>query len=346
MNLNLRIVPKTPDNIVLESVQPKEDELDNFFRVTGDESGLGYDIYVEECEYHVWENKPHMVYVRLNEENYFSSAYYKYLFIPISVCKDPNVLCSTTNINISSRDLFEIKQYVKLNLKFFESVSRGSYKFKREDFKRCAVPKLLVLNEGRNSSIRNYLCEMPNVHKSDSNLNNNIWIDTGEDYKKGGHANRVKIQNDYSDHITGNWISMSLYGNKEIHQPNKVKISNDDIEKVRKFIDYNYHILTDKNLASNYDVRNLIKVGKNNEPILPYNGNPYEYTVSHDVGGGYKMVRAKNDMVNIINPNGNLISNEWFRNVTYFQNDVIQVLDNDYEWWYMDRFGKKIGKIS
>jgi len=87
--------------------------------------------------------------------------------------------------------------------------------------------------------------EMSNFMKAESGLPVNLWLDTAENYKRGGHWKRIKVQNNYGDKFRNDDLfSITISDNPEIKPPNvKVKISNDDVEIIKNFIKTNKDLL-------------------------------------------------------------------------------------------------------
>jgi len=335
------------NRIILEKVQPRPEEFFMYYRTSKDRSCLRYNLMFECAPVNEWWGRPHICYIELNErsDNLWGS-YYEKVYIPLTMSKDPTVLCNTDDLPISPKDILESKTFIKNNLIKLLKVTEGKPDFTWEDFNDTCLPITPTITE--NIHQKKYIyCEMANLFPKDTGLKNIIWVDDSNSYTHSGHWNRIKIQNDYVDHVTGNWMSMSLFGKKDLYGNQKVNISNKDLERARLFIDYNFNNLTDKNAAANFQNSDIVKIGKNDEPIYPHKNSPYEYKIKGDIGCGCKLVQAKNSLLNIIDSNNKLLSpNEWFKDQTYFQNNVIDMQRLDGSWVRMDVNGKIIGVLS
>jgi len=89
--------------------------------------------------------------------------------------------------------------------------------------------------------------EMANMHKADTGLPVNIWLDAGRLYLDGGHGKRIKFQNDHGNNMNRhNFISMTISKDDPqipANEISKVKISAKDIDAIKTFIKNNYSLL-------------------------------------------------------------------------------------------------------
>ena len=89
--------------------------------------------------------------------------------------------------------------------------------------------------------------EMSALHKVDTGLPVNLWIDNSSSYKRSGHWKRIKFQGDYGNRMSyTNLVSMSISSNPEIFPSSKpVKLPAKDIERIKQFVINNEKILSD-----------------------------------------------------------------------------------------------------
>lgn len=92
------------------------------------------------------------------------------------------------------------------------------------------------------------LMEMSTLRKKDTNLPVNIWVDDIAAERNTPHNRpKIKFQNNTSDRVlTREAIPMSIDDNPEILVKNfKTKLSNEQVNAVRKFIVLNKDVLSD-----------------------------------------------------------------------------------------------------
>jgi hypothetical protein len=88
------------------------------------------------------------------------------------------------------------------------------------------------------------LDEMATLRKDRSGLPVNLYLDDSMSYKRGGHARRIKFQPDKSNRpITNQMVPMSIEDDPKIMEPVKLKLSAQDVEKVRAFVKANKDLL-------------------------------------------------------------------------------------------------------
>ncbi len=102
---------------------------------------------------------------------------------------------------------------------------------------------------------------MRKLRPSETGLPMNIWIDEGATYKKGKHAPRIKVQVNTnpksSPNIHENYFSIDFDGNEHDKANKKIKISNQYIEMVKKYIRLNKALLlqiTNQQLAMTKEI--------------------------------------------------------------------------------------------
>jgi hypothetical protein len=338
----MRIIEKNGKRVL--DYQPEPELFFEYFSIPPHLSGLKYRLLSDCSQSHKDRQHPQLIYIDIEENSDPNIHYYTTLYIPITVSNNPRIVCNINDTNISLLELLKIRRYIITNKKRLIEVA--NYKLSWLDFNEyysTPYQHCMIINESRFKNEK-FIVET-NCFKSDTGLNNNIWVDDGGTYLKSGHENRIKIQNNYADRFTENdLIPMSIYGDMKICVPlSKVKISNDDINKVRKWVEYNINTLTDKAKMLNFKVENSVKLDTNNNPIYPNNRNKNDYMVLYDVGCGYKLATNNNNLQNLIHKDGHFITNTWYKRFQFFQNDVIDFEDLKGNWYKMNAYGKIIG---
>ena len=102
---------------------------------------------------------------------------------------------------------------------------------------------------------------MRKLRPDETGLPMNIWIDEGATYKKGKHAPRIKVQvntnSKSSPNIHENYFSIDFDGNEHDKANKKIKISNQYIEMVKKYMRLNKALLlqiTNQQLAMTKEI--------------------------------------------------------------------------------------------
>jgi hypothetical protein len=88
------------------------------------------------------------------------------------------------------------------------------------------------------------LDEMVMLRKERSGLPVNLYLDDSMSYKRVGHARQIKFQPDKANHPkTNQMVPMSIEDDLKIIEPVKLKLSAQDIEKVKAFVKANKYLL-------------------------------------------------------------------------------------------------------
>jgi hypothetical protein len=120
-------------------------------------------------------------------------------------------------------------------------------------YEKC--PNMTTEENLRENQKYGHLMEMSVLRKNRTGLPVNIWIDEGQTFNSGGHWKRIKFQGDKGDHPNSNYmIPMTISENPEvkIENMNEIKLSNYDIELVKKFVVLNLDLL--KGLGDTIDI--------------------------------------------------------------------------------------------
>jgi hypothetical protein len=317
--------------------QPTREEFFQFFTISKNKSGLKYHL-VADCQRSYKDKKrPLLTYIMIEENINPYIHYYHHKYIPITVSNNPRTIGDINDIDISPFDLLEVKRYIITNQKHLINVANMT--ITEEDYGHSSIfyGYCNVMNE---SVFTKYdLVLEKNLIKKDTGLNTNIWFD--KRFLK--HGDRIKIQNNYANHVTeDDFISISIYGNMELFPSSqKRKINDDDIEKVRQWIFLNRNMLRDKENITNFEVKDMINLDKNGNPIYPFSGYMEKEKLSNEI----TVVQDNRGLFNFIDPSEKLLSKTWFKSYGYLQNKVIPVQTEDGNWYRLTTNGKIFREI-
>lgn len=199
------------------------DELLGYLWLKPEFTGLGVDIFVDDGQAYVRDEHIPLLFVR----NGYGRETVE--FIPISLDENPEILDSSIQVKINSDVLNCIFYFIRENIGLLLDFANGAInamKFRQ----MLKVPSFSVVKEGKSR-----INEMATLHKGDSNLPMDIWIDEGQLYQ--GHAPRIKFRASKEQRTTREFSSMTLTNPPRLENfPQKHDVSSKDIKILEKFV--------------------------------------------------------------------------------------------------------------
>lgn len=179
-----------------------------------------------------------------------------------------------------------------------------------------------------------------NILPKDSGVPVRIWIDTGQDYLKGGHSYRLKFENN------GELIPM-LLPSLEIPTRflNSRKIKYEIVKQVRLFAEKNIEILMlAKDGIDTKTLKDNLK-SVNDETIEIIGNDEDNYTVTGLERQGFRLVKHNsNGKFNFIDKGNNLVSDCWFDKTDggfiKMGDSLFAFILNDGKWYKLFSDGK------
>jgi hypothetical protein len=325
---------------VILDYQPEPGDFFDYFSLRKEETGLNHILMCDSSQNYKRLKHPLWLYVEINENSDLHYNYYTRKYIVFTIDDNPRIIGNVNDINISVFDLLKIKRYIITNKKPLIDVA--NYKLREDQYVYQSLPYSVILNESLHKE-KGLIIE-DNLFKSDTGLNTNVWIDKRDvDINPLQHAERLKIQNNYGDHITKNdFISMGLYDLRVYAKSGqKIKITNADIDLVRKFISHNEDMLTNKDKLFDFKKENVVKIDKKGNPVNLKPESQIDYWKKEYVGYGLTVVQREHDnLLNIIDKTGKLLFNEWFGYYSYFQNGFMDITTLNGNGYKIDTNGK------
>lgn len=202
------------------------EELSEYMWLKPTVTSLNYDIFVDDGGAYIRGKHPLLIFVRNGEGRSCED------FIPISVSNVPKILDDSVDIVIPPEDIYNIKNFIIINKNLLMQFSKGE--MHPDDFvNNLKIPQITV-NEG--ICIINEMATMP---PRLTNLPMTIWVDEGGTYQS--HAPRIKFKASKDQRTTREYSSITLTKPPQIKNlPQKNDINNEDIEKLKQFIDDNF----------------------------------------------------------------------------------------------------------
>lgn len=150
-----------------------------------------------------------------------------------------------------------------------------------------------------------------------------MWLDNDQTYVKGGHWHRIKVEDTKHSNKTTSWNTLTLNGYEFIGDDSKNYKSSDKRDIV-EFVDKNKELimdLADRKITFEEFKKRFVKNGEdvNNkiidvpEPVA----KDIEWSTLYTFSNGYSIVLNKNFNYNVENPDGELISDIWFSEISY-----------------------------
>lgn len=296
------------------------EERESYVRLDCVDYGLPVDVFADEMNTHTYYKHEPIVFFR----NSYNGHEHDYL--PILVTKNPYVIFDE-NIKINKKDVLLILRWVERYRDWIVAMAEERithiYFIKNVAKNVSDNPIISSLTESINLSFPIY--EMSKLTKDFSGLENDIWLDDAELYKLGGHALRFKVcpnrKSDIDKNNTNTWVPFIMHNSKFL-QGYENLFSKNEYEGLCLFNDVNYNLLkqlADKEISFKEFLKKMRKVykvsgskwraedKKTTEPNYEYVGNIGNYVMVYLFGDGY----------NLLNPNGNLMSDMWFAYIDY-----------------------------
>jgi hypothetical protein len=312
------------------SADEKDTEIEFTTFLAKQRTNLPCNLLADDSRMYIHHNHPLWIYV---QPNYGTNITIH--SIPMSVCSKPQWMASTEHLLLSSKDVAKVKKFIIQNELLLKKVAIGE--IDSYDLLKQFIPLH-----------RHSLLEMGNIYKKDTKLPVNLWLDDKQKYIDGKHGPRIKFQNDYSDNITNNFLSLT------ITDPPKVKPSEDmveiekyDLNTLKDFVINNIDILL--NLANKkiymddalprLDFFTPTRWQKEMEKGLE---NKY-HKIDSEYHGWSLCMSETNDLYNFQNGKYDLLTDEWFINAKRFDvypNGIFaKVQRKDEKWCWIDTKG-------
>lgn len=299
------------------------DELEErffFYPLSSEISNLPVEIYVDES--FAYERFEHPLWI------YFQNTYEegKRNFVPMLV--ETTSMAENYNLELFKEDYYKIQSFVfqlkhllklfaneKIKTNDFESAIKEYYSYKslQEIYNFLNIKFGLVnqLNETSNNS--NMLLEMATLEPEETGLPVKLWVDTAQEYKKGGHGHRIKFQ--YAPHITKtkDYATFTI-PEKEVKNLPKKYYNIELINKINNFVSANEKYicdLADMKISLKIFKENLIKIDTNGYPIEITKYSDYKVKQKYDKAN-ITVVINKEGKLNCINNITNKLMFDWF----------------------------------
>ena len=305
------------------------DELCHYFcRMPGHRFGFHMEIYFDEmCVYKDYSDIPFILI-----GNTYDMNDYDFLALTIEEC--PKLLIKK-DVHIFREDYISIINWISKNRSILSAFANDEIDFS-DAMNLLTVDNKKILNE----SLLNFpIYEMSRLKKRDSGLKYDLWLDNDQTYVKGGHWHRIKVEDTKHSNKTTSWNTLTLNGYEFIGDDSKNYKSSDKRDIV-EFVDNNKELimdLADRKITFEEFKKRFVKNGEdvNNkiidvpEPVA----KDIEWTTLYTFSNGYSIVLNKNFKYNVENPDGELISDIWFSEISYELNrdkDGIYFICYDY----------------
>jgi len=202
----------TPYDTLEEYRLANSEEMWQYRRMDGEDTGLSVDIFVDDDQaYRVYKH-PKWIFFRNSYDKNSRN------FLPMLISKNPKIPLRNSSINISLEDVEKIKRFVIMNF---------SALLMRADAK---VSRIYPINE------------MATLHTYDSGMKVNLWLDDAQHYLQGGHGKRLKFDSGNGPKNTRGYVTLTLPGLK-IENEHHLKINNKKLKLAVKFAKLNMDLL-------------------------------------------------------------------------------------------------------
>lgn len=216
------IIKNTAQNVINEVGLIRDDELMEYARLSKRNTGLDFDIFVDDSGAYKRYKHPLWVYVKCGHSDSDNV-----LHIEVS---DTPQMPKTTHL-LSDIDIRGILVFISQNatlLKMF-----ADEKVDHEEFYRLCKPVFYSYKETSKSS-KDVLSEMATLRPKLSGLPTILWIDEGT---MPPHWKRVKFQASKEQMTTLQFTSMSIEDDPKIYNmPKKSDLSSNDIQRIKDFV--------------------------------------------------------------------------------------------------------------
>lgn len=310
------------------------DETFEYMRLHSYETGLNVNILLDDEASFEKRNHPLWLYIQNGYDDTND-------ILPISISKNPQLLVPIERVKINYDDIEKIKMFIIRNFELLEKYGCGN-------ISHTSLFKFLKKGDVLNESTM--ILEMSKLYKEVTGLDTPIWVDIQRNIE---HGPRIKFKGNGKKN-TGEWNTMTINDKNPIviDEPSNVIISDKEIERIKKFVVYNYDILlrlsTDNTMNFDKEFKPyVIKVGENGGAILPparqklidQNSDKtvkvnFEY-IEEKI---YLTITSDNETNSAILYN-QLLKNELFKK---YDSDTLYVLNQDYD---RDQFVNMLLKI-
>jgi len=236
-------------------------EIMGYMRIPKNDTGLPYDVYVDDSSMYKDYRHELWVYVKNGDD-----------YIAVTVDENPQLIVP---IRGGSFDIEPLFVFVRKNIEILRELAdmENEAPFFFSDMRRIDEERDLV---------KGALLEMSRVSAKVTGLPTDIWVDEDETYRR--HAPRIKFRALPEMHDTYQYTSMEINDPTQLHNlPRKTKISGKKLKQIEYFVNANREqllALADKRIGvmdfykgmKRVDVEGNITNGENIEIDKEVNG--------------------------------------------------------------------------
>lgn len=205
------------------------DELYGYTRLDTTITGLDIDLFVDNSETYKMYNHQLLAFIRNGYDKNIME------FIPFAVSKEANILDTSIDYNVNSRDILSVQQFIRMNVSPLKKLADGEL-IGSDFIERLSVPSFVIREE------KELLLEMSVLRKKTTNLPMDIWVDEVSTYQ--GHAPRIKFRANNEQHNSSEFSTMTLTNPPQIiNMPKTTTLKKGDIEKLKAFVINNLELL-------------------------------------------------------------------------------------------------------
>ena len=217
------IIKETINEILNENYSLNDtDILMEYFWLKPNKTKLNVDIFVDDGEAYKRYGHQLLLYIRNGYDKTINE------FIIMSVEKQPKILNSEIEYNISYNDIFDVQDFIVYNLNNLQKLA--DREINHNSFVNNIIMQRYAIAESKC-----LLTEMATLRTEDSKLPMDIWLDEGATYR--GHAPRLKFRASHEQRTTREFSSMLLTNPPTIENfPKCSPIKNKDIKKLEIFV--------------------------------------------------------------------------------------------------------------
>ena len=213
------IIKNVTRKVLIENFILHEDELMEYARLRKSETGLDFDIFVDDGGAYKRYHYPLRLYAR---DGYTNDAQ----VFPVNITQNP--IIPERNYNLSDIDLNALVIFIQQNYNLLVKFSNGE--IEHGEFYNACKPVIY-------SFASNELNEMSTLKPKQSGLPTVLWIDEGTNPK---HGPRIKFQASDEQVLTTQFTSMSISQNPQIFNlPANCNLSSKEINRITEFVKVN-----------------------------------------------------------------------------------------------------------
>ena len=300
-------------------IEIREHEIWEFIRLTPQQTGLQYDIYVDNGGAYIHYHHKLWLYVDVGSEKF-----------PVTIEKNPSLVLFVRD---NKFNYCEIYNFIKYNYKLLKNLADG----KTDDIMFFRLLKKI------NECVQNgLLIEMATLRSDKSKLPTTIWVDENRLYEP--HSPRIKFRANFQNKDTRLDPSMEIENPDNIHHlPKSNNLTSSQINHIKQFVIANKELLLSlcKKEINYEEFLNSMKIVDEDGKVI----NKEEIEIGDFVNGFAKC--EKNEKFNYVDENGRYMFEDFIFDsasdfIPYINGILLAYVSIGEEYFYINTKGKRV----